>query len=99
MSKLLVSTAGRAKALDASTEKARPKISLLVFMISYSTSNLFATRYEANATRLTFIKKLIGLLAIIAKNDSTPQGAVFGRVAGYCALVVHLSEKSCNKLA
>jgi hypothetical protein len=68
-------TAGRAKALEANTVKARPKISFEVFMvIAPDRLSGVLTRYGGNATPLEFIKKSMRLVPIIAEIDSCNSG-------------------------
>ena len=77
---------GRAKALDARIERVRPKISLLVFMISCSRKlNNWVTRYGAKSTRAGIKEKLTRLLANIAKNDSWLQRPVLKRFSRICS--------------
>ncbi|EEB58496.1 hypothetical protein PSPTOT1_2571 [Pseudomonas syringae pv. tomato T1] len=51
-------------------------------------SGELSSRYGGNATRQRIIKKLIGLLAIIAENDSWLGCADFGPCGGNCIVSV-----------
>jgi hypothetical protein len=63
--------AGSAKALEARTEKARPKISLEVFMmVAPDRISRLLTRYGGHATPLGFIKKSMRVVLTIVEIDS-----------------------------
>ncbi len=86
--------AGSAKAVEARTEKARPKISLVVFMMCLQFgSGELSSRYGGNVTELVIIKKLIGLLPTIAKNDSKSHRPFFGPFSGEWLFLVHFLKK------